>query len=457
MSTPSRKGASSGLSRAALDFAPGLLAIQEQAPGRLPRVVLGTVVGLVGGLLVWSVVGRLSIIARAPGRLVPQTYVQIVQPAKAGIVQAILVHEGETVGAGQVLMRMDAHDAQVEEQVLQTEFALRSLQRRRIAAELTGHPLIAHPTDPPALLAEARAQYRNDREAYHDHLAMAYAALTKARRDAAAGEDVLAKRVAVTPLIKAQATAYASMGRGGYVPRMLVLQKQRAYLAAAQDLRAQRQTVASLKAAVRLAKQEVSEVRAKSRDRLRKAWVAVESRYHTVKAALVKQTHRVHLLALRAPQAGVVMDLATHTVGTVVAPGTVLVTLVPTHEPLMAQVRIKNADVGFVHEGQAVHVQVAAYPFQKYGLLSGKITYLSADATRAAPGRPGAAHGRQASVSTFKAIVTLKQQLLSAHGEHLLLVPGMQVVAEIHEGHRSVIDYLLSPVAKALHDSGHGR
>jgi len=457
MSTPPRKGAQPGLSRAALDFAPGLLAIQERAPGRLPRVVLWTVVGLVASLLVWSVLGKLSIIARAPGRLVPQTYVQIVQPAKAGIVQAIQVHEGETVIAGQVLMRMDAHDAQTEEQVLQTEFALRSLRRRRIAAELTGHPLIARPTDPPALLAEARAQYRDDRASYRNRLAMARAALAKARREAAAGQDVLTKLTAVTPLVKAQADAYARLGKGGYVPRMQVISKEQAYLEAAQDRRAQRQTVASLQAAVILAQQEVAEVRAKYRDRLRKAWVAAESRYRTVQAALVKQTHRVHLLALRAPQSGIVMDLATHTVGTVVAPGTVLVTLVPNHEPLMATVRVKNADVGFVHEGQAVHVQVAAYPFQKYGLLSGKITYLSADATHASSTRPGVAHGQRAPASTFKAIITLKQQVLSAHGEHLPLVPGMQVVAEIHEGHRSVIGYLLSPVAKALHDSGHGR
>ena len=99
------------LSAEALDFVPGLLAIQESPPGRLPRVVMYMVVTLCVILILWSIFGKLDIVASAEGRLVPQTYVKIVQPADGGIVQDILVREGEHVVAGQVLMRMDTKDA----------------------------------------------------------------------------------------------------------------------------------------------------------------------------------------------------------------------------------------------------------------------------------------------------------------------------------------------------------
>ena len=87
------------LHKDALDFAPGLLAIQERPPARLPRTLMYSVLALFLILLTWSIFGKLDIIASAEGRLVPQSYVKIVQPADAGIVQEILVKEGESVKA----------------------------------------------------------------------------------------------------------------------------------------------------------------------------------------------------------------------------------------------------------------------------------------------------------------------------------------------------------------------
>ena len=433
----------------ALDFAPDLLAIQERPPGPLPRLVLYLVVGLVGGLLVWAIFGELNIIAVAGGRLVPKTYIQIVQPAQAGVVKAILVTEGEKVAAGQVLMRMDAKDAKVDRTLLEREIAVASLQRRRIRAELTGRPLRREPSDPPALFAQAQAQYQANRLSYDDHVAVAREAYLKVERNEQAAHEVLIKLKDITPFAKEEAQDYASLGRGGYVPRVKVLDKERVYLTDAQNLRAQRQTVASLHAAVAQAAAHMAEIRARYRAHLRTEGIATDERRRRLKAKFAKLEHKMGRLALRAPEAGIVMNLATHSLGTVAAPGTVLVTIVPDHVPLLAQVRVKNRDMGFVHVGQHVRVKVAAYPFEKYGTVGGVITYLGADASRrrhrsAPPHAP----------PTFKALVALRHQVLRAQGKVYKLVPGMQVVADLHEGHRTVMDYLLSPVITTLRNSG---
>src|SRR4051794_10958025 len=92
-----------GLKADALDFAPAMLRVQNKPASPLPRVVLHTTLVLFAILAVWATFGRLDIIAVAQGKLVPQSYLQIVQPADAGIVKELLVKEGDLVKAGQVL------------------------------------------------------------------------------------------------------------------------------------------------------------------------------------------------------------------------------------------------------------------------------------------------------------------------------------------------------------------
>ena len=148
-------------------------------------------------------------------------------------------------------------------------------------------------------------------------------------------------------------------------------------------------------------------------------------------------------------------DLATHTPGTVVAPGTILLTLVPHDEPLVAEVWVDNIDAGFVQADQKARVKLAAYPFQKYGMLNGVVKQVSADAQeKPEPGSPTVKSVQQAA---YRALVSLSSGHLESQGRQLRLVPGMQVNAEIHLGTRTVLEYLLSPVQKVTREAGRER
>lgn len=450
------------LSPEAADFAPGLLAIQESPPARLPRAMLYSVAALIGGLLLWARFGQLDIIANADGRLVPQTYVKIVQPADSGIVEEILVQEGQRVAAGQVLLRMDPKDADADTKALQVQLALRSLELRRIDAELGGRRLRREPADPPDLFAQVAAQERAGRADYLDSLAQAQDQLRRAQNDYVSGEAVLAKLEQTDPILKSQAEAYADLGKRGYAPEVLAGDKERAYLENARDLQAQKATLAGLAAAESQAAEQLSEVTAKYRSDLENQRVDAEGAYRKTESDWAKQQHKLALLELRAPVAGVVKNLATHTVGTVVSAGTMLLSLVPDRVPLVAEVMIRNSDIGFAHEGQKVKVKLAAYPFEDFGMLTGKVVQIWPDAADASggsskedttAGQPGA----QQQAASFKALVSLDSQALNAHGETLALTAGMEVVAQIYEGRQTVLDYLLSPIRRTLAQSGHER
>jgi HlyD family secretion protein len=448
------------------DFAPGLLAVQESPPARLPRLILQVVVTLCAILLLWAAFGKLDIIASAEGRLIPQTYLQIVQPADAGIVQEICVKEGETVHVGQVLIRLDRKMTEADAQSVKGDLDLKTMQLQRIEAELSGKPMPVVDGIVPALQQQTAAQYLEHRQAYADALAIAQQALHKAQQEYAAGQETLDKLKEVTPILKQQAQAYAEMGKDGYAPQVTVRDKQRDYIEKSRDLAAQQNTLASLAAAVDEAARQVAQVTSKYRSDLENERMTTAGDYHKLQEEWIKQEHKVALLELKAPQAGIVKDLATHTIGTVVSPGTVLLSIVPENEPLVAEVMVKNDDIGFIYPQQHVKVKLAAYPFEKYGMLDGTVLRIGPDAntpdnsssSSASSGNNSSSNNSDKSAtSTYKALISLKTPYLQAQNERFKLVPGMQVIAEINQGRRTVLEYLLSPISTTVHDSGRER
>jgi HlyD family secretion protein len=120
-----------------------------------------------------------------------------------------------------------------------------------------------------------------------------------------------------------------------------------------------------------------------------------------------------------------VKDLATHSPGAVLAPGTVLMTLVPEGEALVAEVWLANHDAGFVAAGQPAKLKLASFPFQKYGMLEARVLRVSADLTE----RGGAAAGKAGAGYAYRAqLEPLAQELRLGEARHALL-PGMQLLS----------------------------
>ncbi len=450
--------APTALSPDALDFAPGLLAIQESPPAKLPRTVMYTVLALFLIMLAWAIFGKLDIIASAEGRLVPQSYVKIVQPADAGIVQDILVQEGQEVEAGQVLMRMDTKFTEADAKTIRNELRLKSLILRRADAELAGRPMTRRKEDPPELYGQVENQYRAHRQAYLDAVGQETESLNKARHDLRSAEETLSKLRQVVPVYQKSAAAYEKLAKDNFVSQLAAQEKVRDKIEKEQDLKAQESNVASLKSTIAGSEKKLAQISSNYKSQLQNERVDTESQHQKLQQDWAKIEHKSNLLELKAPQAGIIKDLATHTRGTVVSPGTVMMTLVPHDEPLQAEILVKNEDVGFVYPNQKTRIKLAAYPFQKYGMIEGTVIYVGADASDGASSAADKGKDQKAAPQlTYKALVRLGAQSLEIEGEKLRLSPGMQVIAEIHQGRRTVMEYLLSPVQKAFHEAGRER
>lgn len=437
------------------DFLPDLLVIQEEPPGRLPRVVGYATAVLFAALLVWAALGQLDIVATAEGRLVPRNYNRIVQPAEAGILRELLVREGDTVRAGDVLLRMDSTSASADLGTLQADAALQGLGLRRIDAQLQDRPFMVEPGDPPALAAQVMAQHRAQRQAYLDAVAQEDAGLQRARNDLAAAQQQLAKLQATVPLYQQAARSYERLVREGFVSELGANDRQRERIEKEQELKAQQAAVAALADAVTQSTHRAAQIRSHYRSDLLAQRVELQGRQHRTDGELRKQAYRSGLLALRAPEDGIVQDLAAAMPGAVVQPGAVLLNLVPLGEPLLAEVAVRNEDAGFIAAGQRVQLKLQAYPFQKYGLMEGVVELVSADS---AANDPQKAVAQGQSPQSYKALVRLERQdFMAADGQRLRLTPGMVLQAEIHQGRRTVLEYLLSPVQKVVREAGRER
>lgn len=433
--------------------------IEAAAPNHINRLVLWAVSILILVLIAWATFGKLDIIATADGKLVPQTLVKIVQPAESGVVKQLLVNEGDSVKAGQLLARLDTTLANADQTGVSKNIDSQRMQARRIEAELAHQPMLPKAGEDLQLYAQVQRQYLARRQAFLDSAEQEKSLLTKAEQDHRSALQILAKLEQTLPTYERSANAYAKLEKEGFISGLAAAEKQRDAIEKARDLDAQRAAVASLAATIAAQRKKISQLRNTYHADLQTELADIHARLAQLQPHLDKSNYKKALMELKAPQDGIIKDLATTTVGAVVQPGTVVMTLVPQDEQLYADVSVKNEDVGFVQIGQSAQIKLAAYPFQKYGMLRGQVTRISADATEGIPNN-GKTDQNAAPIGalTYKARIKLNRQLLTGpQRNNLPLAPGMQVVAEIHQGRRTVLEYLLSPVQKTLQEAGRER
>jgi HlyD family secretion protein len=452
-----------------LDFSPPLLRIQSQPPAPLAGWCLRLLLALFAFLIVWASFGQLDIVAVAEGKLVPESYLKIVQPAEQGIVREILVKEGGRVKEGQVLIRMDPAITNADARTLEADWQRRRLALRRIDAQLSGKPFLRGKDDSADIHAELGAQHAANVQSYENALGQERSLREKAEHDLAAANEIKAKLEQTLPHYRAQEGAYAKLTKDGFAGSLMLADKQRERIEKEQDLRSQEHVIRSNLALIAQSERKIAQITADYRRQLQAERVDMANQLEKLQQELAKSRHRQGLLELRAPQSGTVKDLATHTVGTVAAPGTILMTLVPQGDKVIAEVWIGNQDIGFVRAGQEVKIKLTAFPFQKYGMVKGRVDQVSADATEAASPntRSDALAGRDRPMGplAFRTLVHLETQdlpLAQARPQVPTQVPnmlaaGMQVSAEIHLGTRSILEYLLSPVQKTVHEAARER
>lgn len=187
---------------------------------------------------------------------------------------------------------------------------------------------------------------------------------------------------------------------------------------------------------------EVERKRAEKANEYSAALSAAETRARSLSKEIDKAGTRAGQQRLTAPIDGVVQQLAVHTVGGVVTPAQQLMVVAPEEGQLEVEAILENKDIGFVNENQDAEIKVDAFPFTRYGTIEGRVVNLSRDAV------PIDKVGL-----VYTARVNLNRSTIRVDTREVRLTPGMSVSVEIKTGQRRLIEYFLSPLVQAAHDS----
>lgn len=430
-----------------LAFLPAQLELVETPVHPAPRWTMRVIVVLAVLILLVGIFGRLDIVVSAKGKFLPDQRVKVIQPAMTGVVREILVRDGQRVAAGQLLVRLDTTQAAADTHKASSSKIDAELAVARatalLAAQHDSHsPVLARVDGAPEdRMQEAQRLADGSYREYQDRIDSAQAELLKQQAALDSTRQEVAKLKATAPLARQQASSYKSLAADRYVAQSEYLDKEQTALGQEHELGAQQSHARELAAGIAEQRAEIESTKSKFRrdqlDELEKnTQQATQSRDDETKA----QTRQA-LLSLSAPVSGTVQQLSTHTPGGVVTTAQSLMEIVP-DDTLEVEAQLENKDIGFVDVGQPVAVKVEAFPYSRYGFITGVVESVSNDAVQ----------DKKLGL-TFPVRVRLSTNRIHVEKKWITLTPGMEVTADIKTGKRSVAGYFLGPLMESAQES----
>ena len=179
-------------------------------------------------------------------------------------------------------------------------------------------------------------------------------------------------------------------------------------------------------------------------------------------AQLKQAQYTKQTMSIISPIDGIVTGLNIHTIGGVVTPGQILLTIVPSGGGLMLEAYLNNKDVGFVKVGQEVAIKLEAFPFTRYGLITGVVSAIANDSIEKQGEKPikskeSDLEEKAQTANNYQIRVSLKQSSIDIAGEPIKLSSGMVATAEMKTGKRTLMTYLLSPLVENMGEAARER
>ncbi|MCP5364569.1 MAG: HlyD family type I secretion periplasmic adaptor subunit [Hyphomicrobiales bacterium] len=409
------------------------------------RVVAWPIIAFLASLLVWSVFARLDEVALAGGEVVPQGKVKVIQHLEGGIIDAILVHEGMRVRAGDPLVRLDLATVGVNREELQVRLDGERLKRARLIAELQHTPI----TFLPAAAARLPSLVSAEQEAYRARKAELSSSraviVQQVRQKELEVQELQSRKRAVSnnlKLARERLSMSQSLLSDGLTPRMEHLQLRAEVESLAGELRTLEQSVPRAQAAVSETKNRLDEIEKRFHRETQDALETTEHAIARLEQLLDAANDQDMRADIRSPIDGIVKKLRYHTIGGVVSPGDPIMEIVPVHDTLVIQAKLNPVDRGYVRPGQPALVKISTYDFVRYGGLEGTVVHVAPDSTTDQAGR-----------TYFEVIVKTEKTDLGGPAGSLPISPGMQAIVDIHTGTKTVMEYLIKPVLKLRHEA----
>lgn len=375
----------------------------QSTPGSRSVLYIIAIIFIVG--TIWAHYAKVEEITQGEGKIISKSREQVIESLEAGIIDEILVREGDIVQKGQPLLKINPTRASSTYQEMNAKLmGLKAMVARlqteayqiplKFPEELQQHPL---------LIEQETKAYNSRKKSLDDSLL----ALERSR-------DLILKELSMT----------APLAARGLISEVELLRMRRQ----ANDLEIQ-------------IVERKNRYQGEANTELTKAELEIAQ----LTESLVGRKDILERTTINAPVYGTVKNVRISTIGGVVQPGEDIMEIVPLEDQLIVEGQIKPQDVAFLRPGLPATVKVSAYDYGIYGGLKGKVVLISPDTLqdekKLAAGRPDAIY--------YRVQVLTETSWLESGGKRLPIIPGMTATVEIRTGEKTILDYLLKPVFKA--------
>lgn len=431
------------------DFLPAHLELIEKPLSPLPKWVARLMILFTFIALIWSILGKVDIVAVATGKLAYSGKSKIIQPIETAIVHKILVQEGQPVEQGQNLLELVALGA--EQDHLKSK---QGLQNAELAQARSKALLNAIETNqPPRLqltnqeieeseIKQAQELLNAQFNTYQSQKQQIANQLKQRQAQYQATQAELQKYQGLAKVEKERFNDYSSLYQKKAIAKHRYFEQQAKFIEVSNELKAQQSHLQEIESSIKQAEKEdmliTYRLQQETQEQLRQANEQIEQ----LSLELNKTEQRYQTTLLKSPVTGTVQQLNIHTVGGVVTAAQPLMVVVPKQDKLEVNAFISNQDIGFVKVGQPVVIKIEAFPYTRYGYINGTVKSISFDAIE-----------NEKLGLVFSTIISMETDYLMIDQQQVNLTAGMAVSAEVKTGTRRVISYLLSPLQTTLNES----
>lgn len=437
--------------RELLEFLPAAIELEQTPSSNAGSLIIWAIVILFVIAVAWACFGKIDIVAISQGKIIPSEYSKQVQAFEVAKIAAIHVKEGQQVQQGDILIELDATQAEADQLRIRHELDERQERIERLEwferwiqnIETTSHvTLLSDPEQTDAAMPKQLALLEQERAELLSRLQQLASEQDKLNAELHMVAAEITKKERILPILKERVDALDTLRRKEFGSKLQYLELKQQWITEEQDLAVQQGRQQQLHAA--LASVQTQRQTLLSEQRKQKLGELQDLRIQlaTLEQDAIKADERVKQYTLSAPITGQVQQLAIHTVGGVVTEAQPLMIIVPQDDILEVEARLLNKDIGFVQEGQKAEVKIDTFNFTKYGFIDAEILSISDDAIQ----------DEQRGL-IYNARLKLKQNGLNIEGKWVTLSPGMSVTAEVKTGTRRLIEFFLSPLLRYKQDS----
>lgn len=355
---------------------------------------------------IWAALSSIDERTISEGKVIPSSQIKYIQSLEGGIIEEILVREGQKVKKNEVIIRLNNTFSLSNYREERARYLALQASIARLKAETQGQDKI----DFPAELSQYTDLIRTETEFFNTRKNQMQNKLGVLKKTYELSQN---EYKMTEPLVK--------QGVMSTIELLRLEKEMNEKKGAIEDF---------------------------SKNFIQEAYVELTKKnaeFAALSESLVSKGDRVDRSILRSPVNGTVKKVNVSTLGQVIKPGENILEIVPDEDSLLIQARVSPTEIGFIHPGQAASVKITAYDFSVYGGLEGKVEYISADTITDERGH--APQGQPQSY--YEVLIRTDKNYLGTPEKPLQIIPGMTASVYILTGEKTVLKYLMKPLIKA--------